>query len=674
MEDDLRNLLRSRRFLVSDYNRQKSALNRFLIQGLEKNDLIRVLVEELSLKSQASYSEEYGSQNVVGSSKIKTIPKSIPDPLIKFLGSHNDTLRKHQSTYDSKLIVYILGAGPVGLMTAIKLADLFKSKVNVVFLEKREVYTRERVLFVNKHIIKDIMPKQLLTKSKMAKYGCSLPALPSQDLASCASVENLGEITRLAISTRVLEDDLKELLDSPEYNSNVNFIYNENMDQEFVENLNKLYTPHVFVGADGGNLSTKLYPNQHPAGDIVRELAAATDCLDDNDQQVPCGIPITTYGLVVQFLPEPSDTKFTNNQFPKRQNRYRVFRQQYKTYQKFNSKEAKANNTPTVEPLGYYIAVQLNKAERDHIIKEMGGEAWLKTYSLGDDSTQGKYLDRLIYDASKIYNFDLKPGRVMNGVAVFELDVTKQKPDNYSRVISVINTKGEERYIWALLIGDAILSVNFFSGTGVNAGFAMIDIFLKALSQLLPVEGSADLFGDTIIEKKMKDAGYTPTSFKNLSPYIRKDIVGGAKETTQKLPIPLEILKPEIEPGQLASFKDKKKLEILVESYKSGLDKDLDTGSFDTEDIPGMNRLLSANTMFSYLDYSTMINYCNSEPKGFNRLVELDKENGIEIEMVDLEQPVDNQNLNDSAYGKVYTKASDRFCLVSHGVWGPDGP
>jgi len=530
-------------------------------------------------------------------------------------------------------------------------------------------------LFVNKHAIHDLLPKQLLTKSKMAEYGCSLPALPANDLATCTPSENLEGITRLAISTRVLEDGLKALLDSDEYRDQVKFIYaksdgsDQDIDKKYIEKVNKLFPPHVFIGADCGNLSPKLY------GNTERVPSAGNDCLDENDNKVSCPLPIWTYGLVVQFIPEEADTDFKPNKFPKRQNRYRVFRQQFKKYPKFNNKVDRVNNTPVIEPLSYYIAIQLNEAERDYIITELGGQESVKTYTLGDSGSKGKYLDRLIYDASQIYNFDLKPGRVMNGVSLFMLDVIKMDSENYSRVIEVSDKRYGSRYVWFPVIGDSVLSVNFFSGTGVNAGFAMIDILLRTLAQLIPVAKSADLFeaeGDDA--EKIAAAGFTPNRFKNLSPMIQREII--APSTSHlKLPVKVDELYDTLDPFELLVFKDSTKLEILVESYRTGIDLDLDTASFDTEGQPGMDRLLTANAVFSRLEYNDMITHCNGDPVDFNRLKELDKSNGIEMEVVDLDY-LDGVGSKSSEYNinnKLYNKADDRFCLVSYGAWGPEG-
>lgn len=678
--NSVRELLHDSEFLSLDIPQKKRILNEYLKVGLEKNDLIILLLEQISIPAQINPTRVGMSR--INMSRINT-SQNTPSRFTRYQhGSHSannnntlfgyDILSNLNSYYDQMLIVYILGAGPVGLLTAIKLIDIYGDKVGIILFEKREVYTRERVLFVNKHAIHDLLPKQLLTKSKMAEYGCSLPALPANDLATCAPSENLEGITRLAISTRVLEDDLKSLLDSDEYRDQVKFIYaksggsQQDTDKEYIEKVNELFPPHVFIGADGGNLSPTLY------GNTERVPSAGNDCLDEHDNKISCPLPIWTYGLVVQFIPEEADTNFKTNTFPKRQNRYRVFRQQFKKYPKFNNKVDKTNNTPTIEPLSYYIAVQLNEAEREHIITELGGQESVRTYTLGDPSSKGKYLDRLIYDAGHIYNFALRPGRIMNGVSLFKLDVIKMDSENYSRVIEVRNKRYGSRYVWFPVIGDSVLSVNFFSGTGVNAGFAMIDILLQSLGQLLPVAKLADLFAGEE-QEKIKEAGFTPGGFMNLSPYIQKEILGPSGHL--KLPVKKEELNETLDPSQLLVFKDSTKLEVLVESYRTGIDLDLNTASFDTEGQPGMDRLLTANAIFSRLEYNDMITHCNGDPKDFNRLKQLDKANGIEMEVIDLDY-LDGVGSKSSEYNvnnKLYNKADDRFCLVSYGAWGPQG-
>jgi len=301
---------------------------------------------------------------------------------------------------------------------------------------------------------------------------------------------------------------------------------------------------------------------------------------------------------------------------------------------------------------------------------------------LGDAGSKGKYLDRLIYDANRIYNFNLKPGRIMGEISIFELKVELLNSDNYSRVVTVQNPNHtgdqNENYVWFPLIGDSILSFNFFSGTGVNAGFAMIDILLKALTQLFPVSNSIYVFPNTgkQREKKISDAGYTPGAFGNLSPYLQKEIVPVDFEHL-KLPVDEDQLQDRFDVGELELFSDSTRapnLQILVDSYKLGLDLDIDTASFDTDGIPGMDRLMSANTIFSYLNYSTMIDHCNGDPEDFNRLKQLDKEAGIDIEMVDLDYPDDsNSTAQYDKHDRLYTKSVDRFCLVSYGVGGSDG-
>lgn len=564
-----------------------------------------------------------------------------------------DLLTALSKRRDTSLIVHVLGAGPVGLLTAIKLVDLYKQQVNVVLFEKRESYTRERILFVNRHIIHTVLPKQFMTRGRMAQYGCSLNNLPNNDLASCNVSPNLQGIDRLAISTRVLEDDLKNLLASNEYNSQVHFVYNSNSDKAYIEEVNARFTPHVLIGADGGNLSTTLYPEQKPDGPIVKNSYV----MHDNNGTV--GRPIrTTYGLIIQFIPDYSDTKFKPGSLAKRQNRYRVFRQQFRYYQKCESGDC------INEPLLYYIAVQLNKAERDQIVKELGGKEWSSEYKLGDNGPHGKYLDRLIYDASQIYNFNLFPGRSMRGISVFALNVSSMSPENYSRVVKVKSFDGTMKQMWFPLIGDSILTVNFFSGTGVNAGFAMIDILLQSLVQLLPNRRASFLFkeGDPL-----KLAVFSPEIVKRMDQEERNRVMGIGH---LKMPTSLiGTLQDDFDSHLLSYFNGptSSNLQKMVQAYRTGLDLDLQAGSIMTQEYPGMERILSTNIFGSYLDYNTMIKTCNNDPSRLNELKQASVDKGISLQEIDLKY-LDN-NGDPMETERLFPKAIDRFCLMSHNTF-----
>lgn len=574
-----------------------------------------------------------------------------------------DLLAGIQKQRDAKLIVYILGAGPVGLLTAIKLVNLYKDQVRVVLFEKREIYTRERVLFVNKHIIHDVLPQQLLTKSKMASYGCSMDDLPNKDLATCNISPDLNGIDRLAISTRVLEDDLKELLDTAEYKGQVSFVYNPDSDLEYMEDINTRFTPHVFIGADGGNLSTKMYKNQTPDGaPIAKKIYHMR-----NDDGTEFESNNTTYGLVVQFTPQPSDSKFRPGVLERRQNRYRVFRQQYRDYHKCSG-----DGDCKEEPLLYYIAVQLNEAEKTHIAKELGGKDWVSGYSLGDFGPNGKYLDRLIYDASKIYNFDLRPGRFMTGISMFALNVSSMGPQNYSRIIQVKSVDGVMRQMWFPLIGDSILSVNFFSGTGLNGGFAMVDILLQSLVQLLANKNAKGLFkdpNDTALQAQ-KFKGYSPGYVDIMTEENRNNILGIGH---LKMPfLSMGVLQERFDTSHLKYFGSHhgthrqahlQELQKLVDAYRVGLDMDLNTGSFMTEGQPGLDRILSLNIFGSYLDYGTMIQTCHSDPAELNSLGQINASRGIVLDEVNLNY-LDSKT-NPTIPEQMYPKAIDRFCLMA---------
>lgn len=600
--DAAREIIRHEKFCSMDISQKKSILQvllkKLIEKGFTKEDLVELRLEF-----------EQGCTN-------RTLASSVTKTTAGYdvLEDIQSLVKEKSDSFGALMIVYILGAGPVGLLTAIKLIDLYKENVVVVFFEKREVYTRERVLFINSYILNNVLPKELLTHSKLAEYGCILENLPNRDLATCGTSDNLKGPNKLAISTRALEDDLKSVLDLPQYKSQVRFIYHDGIDQKYIETVNEKFTPHVFIGADGGNLSTKLYPNQLPATEkLTKDIYRLPIGFSEHDLETRK----ITYGIVAQFIPEEGDTHpRKDTRFPTRQNRYRVFRQQFKNYHK---QDPKNKNRFVDEPLSYYIAIQINEAERNQVVKELGDKEWVQSYTMGDSSSKGKYLDRLLYDASRLYNFTLKPGRKFNGLSVFELNVAKMNPENYSRMITInspynINRDGaqEKRYIWFPLIGDSILSVNFFSGTGVNAGFGMIEPLVKSLE--LVTTSPQEQFPRTKI------------------------------------------------------FTDSSRIALLIYAYRKGLDDDLLSGGFMIDD-PGLDQVLFRNVFMSYLDYATLIRNCDYsrdlKPEEINRVMKRNKDAGIELELIDLDH-VEGYAKDNMGANNLYLKAEDRFCLIAN--------
>lgn len=590
-------LLSSQEFLSLDYEQQKDRLNRMLMAG-------------------------------------QTSMPAIIEILLR-----NQRPLKFPSAIDDILTVYIIGAGPVGLLTAIKLIDAYKTKIRVVIFDKRAIYSRERVLFITKRILSEVIPKQLKTKSKLSEYGCGLGRgnLPSDDRGDCIVSDDLGNIDNLAISTRVLEDDLKHLLTSEdyEYASQASLIINEDSGIEYMEDYIRNNPCHVLIGADAGNISTKLF------GSNITKIEPETT---DNDGMKPASSE--SYGLIIQFIPENSDPHSNSGNLHHRQHRYRAFRQQYKNYTKCNSQSDIDNGTCTEEPLSYYMAVQITPAERDHIVQnDMDDQEWLTTYTLGNAGPRGKYLDRLIYDGSRIYNFGLKPGRVMNGVSVFKLGASLIHADNYSRIVTIDDVRGQSRNIWFPLIGDSVVSVNFFSGSGLNVGFAMIEFIGKALAHVLPFNNTNDVFSDEI-----RDPYDLPGGFESYSPAVVQQQAKATDMFPDILPLDREYTK-----NELAVFQNPNKLRILVDIYKKGIIDDLRPGVFMTENTKGILRIVGVNIWGIYLDYVNMIENCRSDPKLLNTLKRQVAESGVEMELVDLDD-VDG----------LYTKADDRLCLMSH--------
>jgi len=604
----VRSIILSPQFQQDSEKKRETVIATILSSGQVSYDDVKTILQQVTAKPSIRKSISSGGSMRPGFEKLADI----------------------NGMYNDKLIVYILGAGPVGLMTAIKLIDVYQDKIRVVLFEKRPVYTRERVLFLNNYVIHQLLPKQLLTNSKLTEFGCSFDDLPSVDLATCSPFETLEDVKRLAISTRVLEDSLKEILESSDYNKYSRFIIYDKIDKEYVEDLNQKFTPHVFVGADAGALSYTLYSEQFGVSEKVDYT------------------PLQTYGLVVQFLPEENDTAIRHccAKLPKRQNRYRVFRQQVKKYPKFNNAEDLTNNTPTNEFLAYYIAAQINEAERNQVVKELGDKTFVKDYIIGTNTSNGKYLDRLIYDASFLYNFDLTPGRKFNEISLFPINVRALPDWQYSKVIPINN-----KNIWFPYIGDSIMWFNFFSGGGVNAGFGMIEFMIEALVNHYSPAVKFVVPIVPVLEYSTGPRAVTP------KPYLEKLL-----SPSQASSSPSEI------------FSDPNALADMVEIYKNGIHDDLFSGIHGQDDATekGIERLLDLNNAFTYLNYSNLINECHGDPIAFNRLKRLQRESGIRIEEIDLDQEAED-GLSGVKENHIYPKADDRLCLMSYGGTGSLG-
>jgi len=543
---------------------------------------------------------------------------------------------------ESEMVVYILGAGRVGLLLAIKLIQKYQQRIKIIMFEKQAEYTRERVLFLNANTINEILPKELLTKDSLERYGCILKSSPNQDTATCDISDSLEDVENFAISTRVLEADLKAILELPGYEEQVTFIINPDTDKNFIESIVKSYTPHVFVATDDGALSYNLFNWNEPYLTPISKIQ-----FDDQDHNVTNreANREETYEVVVEFKPEVEDTKTINtvssSKLLETQNRYRIFRQQFKNYVIPNTVTVKS--VPSYKPLSYYIAIQVNRTERDRIVKELNGE-FVKNYILKSNSNKNsiKYIDRLLLDAANIYKFKFENGKQFESIAIFPLKVEVLKSEDYSRVVhetEIIKFNSRIKKFWYAFIGDAILNMNLFSETEANTGFAMIEYILESLD---------NIFSTTTRHNNHQlpppELEYDPRFYRSHEQNIKPTI----KVTNTKALAKVII-------DDFSTNFAESDLSELVEIYRRGLDEKLIT-SPEQESEPGLLSILNSDVMDSYLDWKKLLEKCHSDPVTFNNFKQQEIDNKTYIENIDLEE---------DSTSKVLTKADDRICMLT---------
>lgn len=553
---------------------------------------------------------------------------------------------------ESEMVVYILGAGRVGLLLAIKLIQKYQQRIKIIMFDTQAEYTRERVLFLNANTINEILPKELLTKDSLERYGCILKSLPNQDTATCDVSDSLEDVENFAISTRVLEADLKAILELPGYEEQVTFIINPGTDKNFIESIVKSYTPHVFVATDDGTLSYNLFNWNEPYLTPISKIP-----FDDQDHNVINreANKEETYEIVVEFKPEVEDTyaidKYKHKEtelllLPEEQNRYRVFRQQFKNYVTPNiSAEGTDLSDPLYQPPAYYITIQVNKAERDRIVKELNGES-VKDYIISDTNTRNKYIDRLLLDAANIYKFKFENGKKFQSINIFPLKVEVLKSEDYSRIVhetETIKFNSRIKKFWYVFIGDAILNINFFSGTDVNTGLAMTEYILEALDNIFSTttrHNNHQYKGDDLSSPALgfpPELEYDPRFYRSHEQNIKPTI----KVTNTKALAKVII-------DDFSTNFAESDLSELVETYRRGLDEKLIASSLESEQ--GLSSILNSNMMESYLDWKNLLEKCHSDPVTFNNFKQQ------EIENIDLEK---------DSTSEVLTKADDRICMLT---------
>lgn len=341
--------------------------------------------------------------------------------------------------------IAIIGAGPIGLFTAIRLKDeLIDNTYKITIYEKRKRYTRNQVVFLRL----DIFDKYPEIKKKIVKYSCYTSIHPSENYqAICISkletnynkyynndnieTERYNEFIYLRI--KHLEKILYEIVKN---NKNVKFIYKEIN--------NKIMDKHNIIISCEGKKS------------FIRNKI-----LESNYKKEKC---FNSYGLILTFKAKNNNKfKFQYNNVKRmdeyfhlgeqtmldsikkgtiqrgklkfRQNRIRFFR-------------SKDDNV--------YIALQLNKDEYETI----------KNSKKYNDLTT--YFKRIIKNYLRFYQ--CTPKTKLNEENVIVLPFNIHLADQTVKIID------DKIYF---LFGDSAHTGSFFSGSNLEWGFESVYNILK---------------------------------------------------------------------------------------------------------------------------------------------------------------------------------------------------
>tara|TARA_A100001011_G_C14298671_1_gene839703 strand:- start:573 stop:1715 length:1143 start_codon:yes stop_codon:yes gene_type:complete len=141
-------------------------------------------------------------------------------------------------------VFYIIGAGPVGLTSAILLSEKFPN-ANIFIFEKRTKYKRKQILLLQKDIFEnEIYPYEI--NKMIRKLGCVIKPPASTTYKSRCGKRSSKNTIGISITTNYLEKILYKYMSKN--CSNTKLISNEFLSDNYIE---KLPDPDFLLGCDG---------------------------------------------------------------------------------------------------------------------------------------------------------------------------------------------------------------------------------------------------------------------------------------------------------------------------------------------------------------------------------------------------------------------------------------
>lgn len=386
---------------------------------------------------------------------------------------------------DDRLHIVIVGGGPIGLACASRLAFQFNKLVRITLFEKRATAERKQILLIQHKWMEEdkLFKRPFLDDLKNA--GCYVVPPRSATDVQCYEDSTMelppgleGKYQKptnldFSIQTAFLQDMfLRQIKEINRKRQVISVVHEEITIKKILEE----YNPDILIGAAGGN-------------DIVFNYLKLT-----NDREFYRLSQNTSRAIIFTWQPPLFETKkrapwVLLDQQPK-QDRFRFFRAKDIDEKKLN----------------FYGSIQLTDLEYNVLsakVNQMNDHLKQKQ-KLRDFSTWKQWSTLTFEDSAEI---SMK-NTLLDFVNYYQLDETLRPPPETKISFFDINVYRESKFatinhnVPMFLMGDSAVGVHFFSGTGVNSGFFMMDRFLTLFAKWInnPIKNRSTLLDHVLIQ------------------------------------------------------------------------------------------------------------------------------------------------------------------------------
>ena len=436
----------------------------------------------------------------------KKTPRSFPE-ILKKQQSNREKEEKLKTEKEKKKrrTIHIIGAGPVGLYTAICLEqrrkrDIWAQNVNIIVYEKRDratSMTRANVIFLNDNpMLKNNIIFTELVKNGLCKVayppwilkgaGCKSPGVLGYDSAAPGYTLPINYIQYSL--TQVIKNSYKNI----EIKYGINF-------KSYASIYDILKEHDIVIDSSGGRSPI--------VADLLKDadtIGIAQDIADADAYGLtinfPCG-SISSPGVAPWSREDPAAVLQAQQT---RQNNYR-FLPAYRG----NDGTCNLAVPPTdqgqdqgAEPLkySYYMGLNLSRNQYNYLVEQrkkiadLGRGSFIYTDQIPEEGW-GANIRSVINEYLKENNINYSGETV---------DLLKQPNTKISFFPIHLNTRtrlwwyfpGDEgspgKKINVFLVGDSIYGVHFFSGSGINTGMTVADKLTDIITEglKLPINDS----------------------------------------------------------------------------------------------------------------------------------------------------------------------------------------